>query len=94
MFPEIIMQAGEIVEWILNEGGGQYRCKVNAETQALVEELMSVASYSPFLEWSAMGAVDSEEGYFTIRAKYTTEKSPCQVIEVDFRARKVLSRAA
>lgn len=70
-FGEALEQAGQIIDFVLNQPGvGNYRLKATAENKAVIEEIIAAAQHSPFIEWFVVGMVGTETAYFTVRAKY------------------------
>jgi hypothetical protein len=104
-FGEALDMAMQIVDDVLNTPGyGQQRLAMTLENKPIIDELVAAAESNPFLEWFAMGTVDTTNGYFVIRAKYMSvndfhfpsdpDPVPDNVIHVDFRARRRVKRAA
>lgn len=101
MLPEIIMQAGEILEGLAIGALQAQRIPANKENKALIDELIAASdadAYSSFV-WTVMGVVGTETAYFVIRAKSFTQQmveagkaselpSSDNVIQVDFKSKR------
>lgn len=92
-----LLEAGQIVEEMFAHGIRSYRVDVNEANRDIIVELQAACyGYPGMLEWSVIGSTTGPTAYFTLHNKMTPDPTGPggTVIQVDFRARKVLSRAA
>lgn len=105
-FGEALEATGRIIEELLNrpDCASSMRWNINTTDQALIEELFNAANGNPFLNCQVIGVVDGPTQYLIISAKYPymkhSEYTPPpkppegRLIEIDFRAKRLLLRAA
>lgn len=92
LFGEALSLAGQIIDDMFNTGTRSRRFEVNEENQPLINELVAACAGCPWLEWHAMGEATSGLCFFVIRTKLPTDgQGEAQVINVDFKNRRVLS---
>lgn len=92
-----LLEAGQIVDEMFSHGIKSYRVDVSEANRDIIVELQAACyGYPGMLSWSVLGSVNSSIAYFTLHNKMVPDPAGPggKVIEVNFGARKVLSRAA
>ena len=92
-FQDAMMAAQALVEQVENDPMGKpVRLRIDEANKVLIEELISMCQALPYLNSRVMGQVGRKNGWFELSAKI--DKPGGEVIHVDFRAKKVISRTA
>lgn len=92
---DALLQAGEIVDGMFASGAGRRTFAICEENRAIIEELQAFChTYAGVVNWTALGTVSGSTSYFVLYVIHSSEKAAGQVITVDFKARKVVSRQA
>jgi hypothetical protein len=100
---DIFAEVNQIVEEMyFDPTRAPYRLVVNKDNAEIIQELKSVCEIQEWLSWSVMGVVGGKK-HFILRNRMQVEQGftapkveekAGELIVVDFRAKKVLSRQA